>query len=34
VGLLNDWPAAFSAGMPTLIFLGVAAAGLTIAERR
>ena len=34
VGLLNDWPAAFSAGMPTLIFLGVAAAGLAHAERR
>lgn len=34
VGLLNDWPAAFSAGMPTLIFLGVAAAGLAGAERR
>ena len=34
VGLLNDWPAAFSAGMPTLIFLGVAAAGLSHAERR
>jgi len=33
-GLLNDWPAAFSAGMPTLIFLGVAAAGLAHAERR
>jgi len=34
VGLLNDWPAAFSAGMPTLIFLGVAGAGLVLAERR
>ena len=34
VGLLNDWPAAFSAGMPTLIFLAVAAAGLSLAERR
>ncbi len=34
VGLLNDWPAAFSAGMPTLMFLGVAAAGLSQAERR
>jgi lipopolysaccharide export system permease protein len=34
VGLLNDWPAAFSAGMPTLLFLGVAAAGLAHAERR
>lgn len=33
-GLLNDWPAAFSAGMPTLLFLGVAAAGLAHAERR
>jgi len=34
VGLLNDWPAAFSAGMPTLLFLVVAAAGLAHAERR
>ncbi|MGE0358519.1 MAG: LPS export ABC transporter permease LptG [Burkholderiales bacterium] len=34
VGLLNDWPAAFSAGMPTLIFLAVATAGLALAERR
>lgn len=34
VGQLNDWPAAFSAGMPTLIFLGVAGAGLVLAERR
>ncbi|HEX4944560.1 MAG TPA: LptF/LptG family permease, partial [Usitatibacteraceae bacterium] len=34
VGLLNDWPAGFSAGMPTLLFLGVAAAGLAHAERR
>jgi lipopolysaccharide export system permease protein len=34
VGLLNDWPAAFSAGMPTLLFLMVAAAGMAYAERR
>jgi lipopolysaccharide export system permease protein len=34
MGLLNDWPAAFSAGLPTLIFLGVAAGGLAHAERR
>jgi lipopolysaccharide export system permease protein len=34
VGLLNDWPAAFSAGMPALIFLAVAAAGIARAERR
>lgn len=34
VGLLNDWPAAFSAGMPTLIFLAIAAGGLSHAERR
>ncbi|MBL0144076.1 MAG: LPS export ABC transporter permease LptG [Betaproteobacteria bacterium] len=34
IGLLNDWPAAFSAGMPTLIFLGVAASGLMHVERR
>ncbi len=34
VGLLNDWPAAFSAGMPTVIFSIVAAAGLSAAERR
>ena len=34
VGLLNDWPASVSAGLPTLIFLGVAAAGLAHAERR
>jgi lipopolysaccharide export system permease protein len=34
VGLLNDWPAAFSAGMPTLLFLAVAASGLVYAERR
>jgi lipopolysaccharide export system permease protein len=34
VGLLNEWPAAFSAGMPTVIFLAVAAAGLAHAERR
>jgi lipopolysaccharide export system permease protein len=34
VGLLNEWPAAFSAGMPTVLFLAVAAAGLALAERR
>jgi lipopolysaccharide export system permease protein len=34
VGLLNDWPAAISAGLPTVIFLAVAALGLARAERR
>jgi lipopolysaccharide export system permease protein len=34
VGLLNEWPAAVSAGLPTLLFLGVAAGGLAHAERR
>jgi lipopolysaccharide export system permease protein len=34
IGLLNDWPAAFSAGMPTFIFMLVASAGLAYAERR
>jgi len=34
VGLLNDWPASFSAGLPTAIFIAVAAAGLFRAERR
>jgi len=33
-GLLNDWPALFSAGMPVVIFLMVAAGGLFRAERR
>lgn len=34
VGLLNDWPAAFSAGMPAIIFLAIAAVGIGRAERR
>ena len=34
VGLLNDWPALLSAGLPTAIFLIVAAGGLFRAERR
>lgn len=34
VGLLNDWPAMISAGLPTAIFLVVAFAGLVRAERR
>jgi lipopolysaccharide export system permease protein len=34
VGLLNDWPALVSAGLPTAIFLAVAAGGLSHAERR
>ncbi len=34
VGLLNDWPALVSAGLPTAIFLVVAAAGIVRAERR
>ncbi len=34
IGLLNDWPALFSAGLPTAIFLAVAAGGLARAERR
>ena len=33
-GLLNDWPALFSAGMPVVIFLMVAAGGLFRAEKR
>ena len=33
-GLLNDWPALFSAGLPVLIFLLVAAGGLIKAEKR
>ena len=33
-GLLNDWPALFSAGVPVLIFLLVATGGLIKAERR
>ena len=33
-GQLNDWPALFSAGMPTIIFVVVAAGGLFTAERR
>jgi len=34
LGLLNDWPAGVSAGMPTLIFLAFALGGLAYAERR
>ena len=34
VGLLNDWPSMLSAGLPTAIFLAVAAAGIVQAERR
>ncbi len=33
-GLLNDWPALFSAGLPVLIFLLVATGGLIKAEKR
>jgi lipopolysaccharide export system permease protein len=33
-GLLNDWPALFSAGLPVLIFVMVAAGGLFKAEKR
>jgi lipopolysaccharide export system permease protein len=34
VGNLNDWPAAISAGFPTLIFLAVASFGIMRAEHR
>lgn len=34
IGLLNDWPALFAAGMPLLIVVAFAAAGLRRAERR
>jgi len=34
VGLLNDWPALLSAGLPTLIFLAVAAGGIARAGNR
>jgi lipopolysaccharide export system permease protein len=34
MGLLNDWPALLSAGLPTVIFLVVAAGGLMRAEMR
>ncbi|HRE13043.1 MAG TPA: LPS export ABC transporter permease LptG [Usitatibacteraceae bacterium] len=34
VGLLNDWPALLSAGLPTAIFLVVATGGIAWAERR
>jgi lipopolysaccharide export system permease protein len=34
VGLLNDWPASISAGLPTAIFLAIAALGIANAERR
>jgi lipopolysaccharide export system permease protein len=33
-GQLNDWPALFSAGLPLLIFMTVAAGGLFRAEKR
>jgi len=34
LGLLNDWPSAISAGLPTTIFLAMAIAGLAWSERR
>src|SRR5690348_13699084 len=34
IGLLNDWPALVSAGLPLLIVMGVAAEGVRRAERR
>jgi len=34
VGLLNDWPATVSAGLPTTIFFAMAIAGLAFSERR
>jgi len=34
VGLLNDWPSLFSAGMPVVIVVLAAAAGLRMAEAR
>jgi lipopolysaccharide export system permease protein len=34
VGLLNEWPASMSAGLPTVIFLAVAFFGIAHAERR
>lgn len=34
LGLLNDWPPALSAGLPILIFSGIAAGALWLAERR
>jgi lipopolysaccharide export system permease protein len=34
VGVLNDWPPLLSAGLPTAIFIAVAAGGLTYSERR
>jgi lipopolysaccharide export system permease protein len=34
VGVLNDWPPLISAGLPTAIFVVVAAGGLARAERR
>jgi len=33
-GLLNDWPALISAGLPVAIVAAVAAAGITRAEMR
>ena len=34
VGLLNDWPPSLSAGLPILIFAGIAGATLWLVERR
>jgi lipopolysaccharide export system permease protein len=34
IGLLNDWPALVSAGLPLLIVVGVAAEGLRRSEKR
>jgi len=34
IGLLNDWPAFISAGLPLVVVMGVAGAGLRWAERR
>lgn len=34
LGLLNDWPPSLSAGLPILVFSGLAAASLWLVERR
>lgn len=34
LGLLNDWPPALSASLPVVLFCGIAATGLWLAERR
>lgn len=34
LGLLNDWPPSLSAGLPILVFSGIAAASLWLVERR